>query len=85
MIKKKFLFWEYDVPKTINGSLNLCSAGWLNEENTLKLLNCADRYERIQDPVIYIKAMRCTLLALGFDSDWVENDFRNMAEKVYLR
>lgn len=32
----------------------------------------------------YLKAVRVTLISLGFDVDWVEQDFRAALEKKYL-
>lgn len=33
----------------------------------------------------YLKAVRVTLISLGFDDEWVENDFRDALEKEYLK
>lgn len=33
----------------------------------------------------YLKAVRVTLISLGFDEDCVENDFRDALEKEYLK
>ena len=32
----------------------------------------------------YLKAVRVTLISLGFDTHWVEHDFRTALEKKYL-
>jgi len=32
----------------------------------------------------YLKAVRVTLISLGFDVNWVEEDFRTALEKKYL-
>lgn len=33
----------------------------------------------------YLKVVRVTLISLGFDDEWVENDFRDALEKEYLK
>lgn len=32
----------------------------------------------------YIKAVRASLIALGYDEEWVDSEFRNAIEKRYL-
>lgn len=32
----------------------------------------------------YLKAVRVTLISLGFDTHWVEHEFRTALEKKYL-
>lgn len=32
---------------------------------------------------MYLKAVRASLIALGYDSDWIEGEFRTALEKKY--
>lgn len=66
------------------GSLNLHRGGYLNDHNAYLLIKNADRAERRDNPVVYCKAIRCCLMALGFDPDWVNGRFRSMLESIYI-
>lgn len=68
----------------------------LNEQATKELVNNIGREElfdeirsmksavsRIAYPR-YLKAVRVTLVSLGFDEEWVDTDFRNALEAQYL-
>lgn len=65
------------------GSLNLHNAGFLNREHVNKMLSVIDRYERLENPHVYLKAIRATLLSLGFGVDWDENEFRDQLEDYF--
>lgn len=68
----------------------------LNEEATKELVNNIARKElfdeirsmksavpRISYPR-YLKAVRVTLVSIGFDEEWVNTDFRDALEAQYL-
>lgn len=69
----------------------------LNEKATKKLVNkigrseLFDEIESMKNPESkisyprYLKAVRVTLISLGYDEDWVEKDFKNALEKEYLK
>lgn len=54
----------------------LCELGGL-------ILTRADRCERLENPRIYMKAIRSTLIAIGYDEDFVNGPFRDYMEKIY--
>lgn len=68
----------------------------LNEKATKELVEKVGRTELFEEissmgPAIpripyprYLKAVRVTLVSLGFDQDWVEGDFRDALEARYL-
>lgn len=68
----------------------------LNEKATKELVEKVGRMELFDEissmekamPRIpyprYLKAVRATLVSLGFDEQWVENDFRDALEARYL-
>ena len=68
----------------------------LNEKATKELVNKVGRTELFDEissmkraiPRIpyprYLKAIRVTLVSLGFDEDWVNSDFRDTLETKYL-
>lgn len=70
--------------KVLPGALRLFYNGWLNEKHSMQLIRCAHRAECDMNPIVYCKAVRATLLALGFNSDWVEVTFRKMLEEEYI-
>lgn len=54
-----------------------------NEEQIHSLLNKLSRYESTVNPKVYFKAVRVTLLTLGYDEEWVNGDFREKLEETY--
>lgn len=46
-------------------------------------VNQLSRVEFESDPIVYSKAIRVTLIALGYDETWVNTDFREFLEKNY--
>ena len=68
----------------------------LNEKTTKELVNKVGRSElfdeissmKVAMPKIpyprYLKAVRVTLVSLGFDEEWVDADFRDALETKYL-
>lgn len=68
----------------------------LNEWETKELVENISRSELFEEinsmgsamPRIayprYLKAVRVTLISLGFDVHWVEHEFRTALEKTYL-
>lgn len=70
--------------KCLPGALTLHSNGWLSYENTIRLISCVDRAERLENPKVYTKAIRATLLALGFKPSWVDGSFRTLLEEILI-
>lgn len=56
----------------------------LDEAATKKLIAGVARAELDECPRSYLKAVRVTLLGLGYDPQWVEGDFRDALEAEYL-
>ena len=68
----------------------------LNEQETKELVKNVSRVELFdeisstKDIVVkapyprYLKAVRVTLISLGFDEKWVDTDFRDALEAQYL-
>lgn len=46
-------------------------------------LNQIDRAEFDENPRVYAKAIRTTLIVLGYDDDWVNGEFRDNLEHTY--
>lgn len=42
-----------------------------------------DRAEASSDPVVWSKAVRCTLIELGFNEHWVNEVFRERIDSFY--
>lgn len=70
--------------KRLPGSLELLLSGFLNHEHTEQFLCNVHREECDRDPVVYCKAIRATLLALGYDMDWVDGEFCEMLEMRFI-
>lgn len=70
--------------KSIAGALKLHCNGWLNYENAMRLILCSKRAETSVNPIVYCKAIRATLLALGFKPSWVEGSFRSLLEDLLI-
>lgn len=54
----------------------LCELGAL-------ILVRSDRAERYENPRVYMKAIRSTLIALGYDENYVNGPFRDYMEKMF--
>lgn len=70
--------------KSLAGALELHRNGWLNYENAIRLISCVDRAERLDNPRVYTKAIRATLMALGFKPSWVDGSFRTLLEDLLI-
>lgn len=70
--------------KSLAGALELHSNGWLNYENAKRVILCSRRAETFDNPIIYCKAIRATLLALGFKPSWVDGSFRTLLEDLLI-
>lgn len=66
------------------GALHFSNGGFLNPDHVEQFLSCAHRAECDMNPVVYCKAIRATLIALGFDYQWVDGEFREQLEGAYL-
>lgn len=55
----------------------------LSKEEVINLLNTVGRSETVENPRVYLKAIRCTLISLGYDEEWVNGKFRNILEKSF--
>jgi hypothetical protein len=45
--------------------------------------NQISRFEFAERPIEYSKAVRVTLIALGFDEDWINGEFRQYLETTF--
>lgn len=70
--------------KILPGALRFSNGGFLNHDNVQKFLKCAHRAECDMNPIVYCKAVRASLIALGFDYEWVDGEFREQLEEAYL-
>lgn len=52
----------------------------MTDQEARELIARAHRAECEEDPKIYLKAVRATLIALGYDEDWVNGRFREIIE-----
>lgn len=52
----------------------------MSESKMHQFISDIDRTELSQNPVIYTKAVRVCLRALGFDGAWVDGPFREALE-----
>lgn len=48
------------------------------------LISDVDRAELYENPRVYLKAVRSTLIALGYNPEWVNGEFREALELAYL-
>lgn len=46
-------------------------------------VNRLSRAEFEMNPIVYSKAVRVTLVSLGYDETWVDTDVRELLEKSY--
>lgn len=51
----------------------------------LRALKLGQRSRMERDSSYYMKAVRVTLSALGYDSDWIDDEFRTELEDYYDR
>lgn len=52
-------------------------------EEMRDFLNKISRADFQENPIIYSKAIRVSLIALGYDEDWVNDEFREYLETTY--
>lgn len=52
-------------------------------DEVVRFVNSLHRAEADENKRVYLKAVRVTLLSLGFDSDWVEGVFRDVLENEF--
>lgn len=57
----------------------------LSDNDLRKFVRGIHRYECIGHEVQYMKAIRSTLLELGYDSKFVNERFRDILEEEFLR
>lgn len=55
----------------------------MSPRETIQVCTSIDRAELYQDPVVYLKAVRATLIALGYESEQVNGSFRDLLESYY--
>lgn len=58
---------------------------WYEEDNFVDFLNQLLRAEYAENPRVYTKAIRATLIALGYDERYVEGAFRDILEKYFKK
>lgn len=52
----------------------------MTDQEARELISRAHRAECDEDPRIFLKAVRATLTALGYDEEWVNGHFREIIE-----
>ena len=55
----------------------------MNKDEMKTFVNKLSRAELHSDAVIYTKAVRVTLINLGYDEAWVNGEFREYLENEY--
>lgn len=55
----------------------------LSPRETIQICTGVDRAELYQEPIVYLKAVRATLIALGYEKEQVNGSFRNLLESYY--
>lgn len=55
----------------------------LSPRETIQICTGVDRAELYQEPIVYLKAVRATLIALGYENEQVNGSFRNLLESYY--
>lgn len=55
----------------------------MSPRETIQVCTGIDRAELYQDPIVYLKAVRATLIALGYESEQVNGSFRDLLESYY--
>lgn len=55
----------------------------MNFEELKDFINNISRAELEENPIIYLKAIRVSLIALGYDEDWVNTEFRDYLETSF--
>ena len=56
----------------------------LNDDEARRLIAGVRRVELYECPRSYMKAVRATLIALGYDEYWVNSKFREMMGDMYV-
>ena len=56
----------------------------LNDDEAHRLIAGVRRVELYECPRSYMKAVRATLIALGYDEYWVNSKFREMMGDMYV-
>lgn len=54
----------------------------MNEKEAKEFICECLRAEAYENPRVFSKAVRVTLLALGYNSEWVENTFRDTLDET---
>lgn len=52
----------------------------MTDQEALDLISRAHRAECDEDPRVFLKGVRATLIALGYDEEWVDGRFREIIE-----
>lgn len=55
----------------------------MNQDEMKTFVNKLSRAELHSNVAVYTKAVRVTLIALGYDEDWVNEEFREYLENEY--
>lgn len=55
----------------------------MSPRETIQVCTGIDRAELYQDPIVYLKAVRATLIALGYESEQINGSFRDLLESYY--
>lgn len=56
---------------------------WYEEDFFRVFLSNVVRFEYFQDPVIFKKAIRCTLIALGYSEHYINGEFRDKMDEFF--
>lgn len=56
---------------------------WYEDRDFRKFLKSLDRAEYDENPRVYLKAVRFTLIALGYIEDYVNGEFREKLEEFF--
>lgn len=55
----------------------------MSPEESIQFINCCHRAETGNNPILYTKAIRASLIALGYDESWVNDEFRTLIENEW--
>lgn len=56
---------------------------WYEDKFFIEFLNSVMRAEYLDNPRVYKKAIRATLIALGYDEDYINGEFRTRMEEYF--
>lgn len=58
---------------------------WYEDKSFIEFLNSVMRAEYDDNPTVYKKAIRATLIALGYDEDYINGEFRSRMEDYFKK